>query len=44
MYKVMKKNQSLLIRFARVSSHIDDFNTRNKVLTAKILDKDIYIS
>ena len=23
------------IRFARVSSHVDDFNTRNKVLTAK---------
>ena len=28
---------SLLIRFARVSSHVDDFNTRNKVLTAKCL-------
>ena len=28
---------SLLIRFARVSSHVDDFNTRNKVLTAKLL-------
>ena len=28
---------SQLIRFARVSSHIDDFNTRNKVLTAKFL-------
>ena len=26
-----------LIRFPRVSSHVDDFNTRNKVLTAKIL-------
>ena len=25
------------IRFARVSSHIDNFNTRNKVLTAKLL-------
>ena len=25
---------SQLIRFARVSSHVDDFNTRNKVLTA----------
>ena len=25
------------IRFARGSSHVDDFNTRNKVLTAKIL-------
>ena len=28
---------SQLIRFARVSSHIDEFNTRNKVLTAKLL-------
>ena len=28
---------SQLIRFARVSSHADDFNTRNKVLTAKHL-------
>ena len=28
---------SPLIRFARVSSHVDDFNTRNKVLTAKLL-------
>ena len=25
---------SQLIRFARVSSHINDFNTRNKALTA----------
>ena len=25
------------IRFARVCSHIDDFNTRNKCLTAKLL-------
>ena len=25
------------IRSARVSSHVDDFNTRNKVLTAKLL-------
>ena len=25
------------IRFARVSSHVDDFNTRYKVLTAKLL-------
>ena len=25
------------IRFARVSSLVDDFNTRNKVLTAKLL-------
>ena len=28
---------SQLIRFARVSNHVDDFNTRNKVLTAKLL-------
>ena len=34
---------SQLIRFARVSSHVDDFNTRNKVLTAKLLIKDIDI-
>ena len=28
---------SQLIRFARVSSHVDDFNTRNKVLTTNLL-------
>ena len=28
---------SQLIRFARVSSYVDDLNTRNKVLTAKLL-------
>ena len=28
---------SQLIRFARVSSHVDNFSTRNKVLTAKLL-------
>ena len=28
---------SQLIRFARVSSHVDDFDTRNKVLKAKLL-------
>ena len=28
---------SHLIRFARVCSHVDDFNTRNKRLTAKLL-------
>ena len=28
---------SQLIRFARVSSHVDDFDTRNNVLTAKLL-------
>ena len=30
-------NISQLIQFARVSSHADDFNTRHKVLTAKLL-------
>ena len=25
------------VRFARVCSHVDDFNTRNKSLTAKLL-------
>ena len=34
---------SQLIRFARVSSHVDDFNTRNKVLTAKLLRQSIDI-
>ena len=28
---------SQLIRFARVFSHVDDFNTGNKVLIAKLL-------
>ena len=28
---------SQLIRFARVCSHVDDFNTPNKCLTAKLL-------
>ena len=28
---------SQVIRFTRVSSHVDDFNTRNTVLTAKLL-------
>ena len=28
---------SQLIRLARVSCHVDDFNTRNNVLTAKLL-------
>ena len=32
---------SQFIRFARVSIHIDDFNTRNKVLTANFSNKDI---
>ena len=30
---------SQLIRFARVCSHVDDFNSRNKYLTAKLLKK-----
>ena len=28
-----------LIRFARVSSHATDFNTRNELLTAKLLNQ-----
>ena len=28
---------SQLIGFARISSHVDDFNTRYKALTAKLL-------
>ena len=28
---------SQLIRFARASSHVADFNTRNKLLTEKLL-------
>ena len=28
-----------IIRFARVSSHVDNFNTRNQVLTAKLLSQ-----
>ena len=31
---------SQLIRFARVSSHVDDFNTPNKVLRAKLLRQE----
>ena len=30
-------NTSQLIRFARVSSHVDDVNTRNKILTSTLL-------
>ena len=30
---------SQLIRFARVSSHVVDFNARNKSLTAKLLQQ-----
>ena len=30
---------SQLIRFARVSSHVADFNSRNKILTAKLLQQ-----
>ena len=32
---------SQLIRFARASSHVTDFNTRNKMLTKKLL-KQVY--
>ena len=31
--------KSQLIRFARASSHVADFNTRNKVLTQNFLNK-----
>ena len=34
---------SQLIRFARASSHVTDFNNRNKFLTAKLLGKAIGI-
>ena len=34
-YSATEAANSQLIRFGRVSSHVDDFNTRNKVLTAK---------
>ena len=34
---------SQLIRFARVSSHVDGFNNRNKVLTTKFSAQDIDI-
>ena len=30
---------SQLLRFARVSNHVTDFNTRNKLLTAKLLNQ-----
>ena len=30
---------SQLIRFASVSSHVSDFNTRKKLLTAKLLNQ-----
>ena len=30
---------SQLIRFVRVSRHVTDFNTRNKLLTAKFLNQ-----
>ena len=34
---------SQLIRFARVCSHVDDFNARDKCLTAKLLKQGIGI-
>ena len=30
------------IRFARVSSHVDDFNTSKIILTAKLLRQDVF--
>ena len=33
---------SQLVRFARVSSHVADFNARNKSLTAKLLQRDYW--
>ena len=35
---------SQLIRFARASSHVADFNTRNKLLTQKLLKKRLSVS
>ena len=37
---------SQLIRFARVSSHVDDFNSRNKVLVLLVNSKlfSLYIN
>ena len=35
---------SHLIRFARVCSHVDDFNTRNKCLTALLLKQGYLIN
>ena len=32
------------IRFSRASSHIADFNTRNKLLTMKLLKKKLSVS
>ena len=34
---------SRLIRFARVCSHVDDFNAHNKCLTAKLINRVIDI-
>ena len=31
---------SQVVRFARVCSHVDDLNARNKCLTAKLLKQD----
>ena len=35
---------SQLIRFARVCSHVDDFNARTKCLTAKLLKTGLSVS
>ena len=34
---------SQLIRFARISSHVTDFNTRNKLLTAKLFKSGLSV-
>ena len=36
-FNIVMQTLSQLIRFARVCSHVDDFNTRNKCFTAKLL-------
>ena len=35
---------SQLIRFARAPSHVDDFNNRNRFLTAKLLKTRLSVS
>ena len=37
LYSMVLSSISQLIRFARVCSHVEDFNVRNKCLTAKLL-------
>ena len=38
--RVFELKRIYRIRFARVSSHVADFNARNKSLTAKLLQQD----